>query len=217
MPIRSLYTFALVLLCLVGVAASQSPPTAAPTSAVYTGIVVDCSGSQRLQMDRVVSVIKQFSEAMQDGDEAFVVRYVDPARTSVVQDLTKERSELNDAAEGLYVEGGQTSLFDAVDYTARYFAKSKAAGSGAMSTLILISSGEDKADTRSIEETLSRLKDNQIRVYTIGLSDLKVSTKLLDRLARDTGGKMFVPRTAAELSNAVAEITKSMHVVGAAK
>jgi VWFA-related protein len=217
MPIRPLHTFALILLCLVGVATSQSASTAGSTSAVYTGFVVDCSGSQRLQMDRVVSIIKQYAEAMQDGDEAFVVRYVDPARTSVVQDLTKERSELNDAAEGLYVEGGQTSLFDAVDYTARYFAKSKAAESGAMSTLILISSGEDKADTKSIDETLSRLKDKQIRVYAIGLSDLKVSTKLLDRLTRDTGGKMFVPRTTAELSNAVVEITKSMRGVAAAK
>jgi len=217
MPIRSLYIFALILLCLVRAANSQSFPTAAATSAVYTGIVVDCSGSQRLQMDRVVNVIKQFAEAMQDGDEAFVVRYVDPARTSVVQDLTKEKSELNDAAEGLYVEGGQTSLFDAVDYTARYFAKSKAAESGAMSTLILISSGEDKADTKSIEETLSRLKDKQIRVYAIGLSDLKVSTKLLDRLTRDTGGKMFVPRTTVELSNAVIDITKSMRGAAGAK
>src|SRR6476661_7818749 len=98
MPIRTSYTSALIMLCLFGAASSQSAPTAAATSAVYTGIVVDCSGSQRLQMDRVVSVIKQLAEAMQDGDEAFVVRYVDPARTSVVQDLTREKSDLNDAA-----------------------------------------------------------------------------------------------------------------------
>jgi von Willebrand factor type A domain. len=176
MPILTSCTFGLILLCLVGAANSQSAPTAAATSAVYTGIVVDCSGSQRLQMDRVVSVIKQFADAMQDGDAAFVVRYVDPARTSVVQDLTREKSDLNDAAEGLYVEGGQTSLFDAVDYAARYFAKNKAATSGGSLMLILISSGEDKADTKSIDETLSRLRDQRLRVYAIGLSDLKVTT-----------------------------------------
>ncbi|HSU26545.1 MAG TPA: VWA domain-containing protein [Pyrinomonadaceae bacterium] len=217
MPIRTLYTSVLILLCLVGGANSQSAPTAAAASAVYTGIVVDCSGSQRLQMDRVVSVIKQFAEAMQDGDQAFVVRFVDPARTSVVQDLTREKSDLNDAAEGLYVEGGQTSLFDAVDYAARYFAKNKAAASGGSSALILISSGEDKADTKSIDETLSLLKGQQLRVYAIGLSDLKVTTKLLDRLTRDTGGKTFVPRTTAELSNAVLDIAKSMRGVIPAK
>jgi VWFA-related protein len=217
MPIRTFYTSVLTLVCLVGAANAQSAPTAAAASAVYTGIVVDCSGSQRLQMDRVVSVIKQFADAMQDGDAAFVVRYVDPARTSVVQDLTREKSDLNDAAEGLYVEGGQTSLFDAVDYAARYFAKNKAATSGGSSMLILISSGEDKADTKSIDETLSRLREQQLRVYAIGLSDLKVTTKLLDRLTRDTGGKTFVPRTTAELSNAVVDIAKSMRGVIPAK
>lgn len=217
MPILTSCTFGLILLCLVGAANSQSAPTAAATSAVYTGIVVDCSGSQRLQMDRVVSVIKQFADAMQDGDAAFVVRYVDPARTSVVQDLTREKSDLNDAAEGLYVEGGQTSLFDAVDYAARYFAKNKAATSGGSLMLILISSGEDKADTKSIDETLSRLRDQRLRVYAIGLSDLKVTTRLLDRLTRDTGGKTFVPRTTAELSNAVVDIAKSMRGVIPAK
>jgi len=167
-----------------------------------------------MQMDRVVSVIKQFAEAMQDGDEAFVVRYVDPVRTSIVQDMTKERSDLNDAAEGLYVEGGQTSLYDALEYAAKYFAKNKA--SGGSPTLILISSGEDKND-KSAEGTLSLLKEQQIRVYSIGISDLKVSPKSLERLSRDTGGRSYVPRTTAELSNAVIDITKSMHGAAAAK
>jgi Mg-chelatase subunit ChlD len=180
-----------------------------------TGIVVECTGTQRMQMDHIVSVIKQFTETMQVGDEAFLVRYVDPARTSVVQDLTKEKADINDAAEGLYVEGGQTSLFDAVEYAAQYLAKNKDAASGSQ-TLIVISSGEDKGD-RSIDGTLSLLKEKQIRVYAIGMSDLKVSPKSLDRLSRDTGGKSYLPRTTAELSNAVIDITKSMHGVAAAK
>jgi len=205
----------LISLCLVSAASSQTAqttPAAGPP--VFTGIVVECSGTQRMQMDRVVSVIKQFAEAMQTGDEAFVVRYVDPTRTSVVQELTKERSDLNDAAEGLYVEGGQTSLYDALEYAAKYFAKNKA--SGGSPTLILISSGEDKND-KSAEGTLSLLKEQQIRVYSIGISDLKVSPKSLERLSRDTGGRSYVPRTTAELSNAVIDITKSMHGAAAAK
>ena len=167
-----------------------------------------------MQIDRVVSVIKQFTETMQPGDEAFVVRYVDPARTSVVQELTNVKSDINDAAEGLYVEGGQTSLFDAVEYAAKYFAKNKADGSSP--TLILISSGEDKGE-KSVDEALALLKEQQIRVYAITVSDLKVSPKSLERLSRDTGGKSYVPRTTADLSNAVIDITKSMHGAAAAK
>ena len=214
---RTVLIYGLTLLCLAGAALSQTSQAAASSSPVYTGIVVDCSGSQRLQMDRVVSVIKQFAEAMQEGDEAFLVRYVDPTRTSVVQEFTGQRSDLNDAAEGLYVEAGQTSLFDAVAYTARYLAKNKPAGNGVSPAILLITSGEDKAGGRSADDTLTILKDQQIRVYAIGLSDLKVSTKALDRLSKETGGKTFVPRTTADLSNAVVDITKSLREVAAAK
>jgi Mg-chelatase subunit ChlD len=161
-------------------------------------------------MDRVVSLIKQFVEAMQDGDEAFVARYVDPARTSVVQEFTREKSDLNDAAEGLYVEGGQTSMLDGIEYAARYLAKSKPAANGGSPTLILISSGEDKSSSNTVDQTLSLLKEKRIQVYAIGLSDLKVSTKVLEHLSKGTGGKMYVPRTIADLSNAVLDITKSM-------
>src|SRR6476659_8950917 len=102
MLIRPAILTGLISLCLVSGADSKvTRPTAAAGPPVYTGIVVECSRTQRMQMDRVVSVIKQFAEAMQTGDEAFVVRYVDPARTSIVQDMTKEKSDLNDAAEGL--------------------------------------------------------------------------------------------------------------------
>jgi VWFA-related protein len=214
---RTVLIYGLTLLCLAGAALSQTSQAMASSSPVYTGIVVDCSGSQRLQMDRVVSVIKQFAEAMQEGDEAFLVRYVDPTRTSVVQEFTGQRSDLNDAAEGLYVEAGQTSLFDAVGYTARYLAKNKPAGNGVSPAILLITSGEDKAGGRSADDTLTILKDQRIRVYAIGLSDLKVSTKGLDRLSKETGGKTFVPRTTADLSNAVVDITKSLREVAAAK
>lgn len=209
MLVRTFLINGLILLCLIGTASSQTAESIAPASPIFTGIVVDCSGSQRLQMDRVVGIVKQYVEAMQDDDQAFVVRYIDPARTSVVQEFTKEKSDLNDAAEGLYVEGGQTSLLDAVGYAARYLAKNKPAPDG-LSTLIVISSGEDKASGNSVDEILSVLKEQQVRIYAIGLSDLKVSNKILDRLSKDTGGKAFTPRTVADLSNSVLEILRSL-------
>lgn len=204
----------LILLCLVGFAASQTAQAGA-ASPVYTGIIVDCSGSQRLQMDKVVNVIKQYVDAMQDGDQAFIVRYVDAGKITLAQDLTGEKSELIDTAEGLYVEGGQTAMSDAVEYAAKYFGKNKQSQTGGV--LILISSGEDRNSARSIDDTIGALKEQQLRVFTIGISDLKVSTKLLDRLAKDTGGKAFVPRTVSDFSNTVLDITRSIRGVPANK
>ena len=204
-----------ILLCLTSLALSQSTQTSASASPIYTGIVVDCSGSQRLQMDRVVGLIKQYVEAMQGDDEAFILRYVDAGKISIVQDMTKDRTELIDTAEGLYVEGGPTAMSDAVDYAAKYFAKNKQSQSGAV--MFLISSGEDRNSAKSMDDAVANLKEQQVRVYAIGLSDLKVSTKLLDRLAKDTGGKTFVPRTTADLSNAILDITKSIRGVATNK
>jgi VWFA-related protein len=207
---RFAYTSGLILLCLAASARAQAPQTPAVSSPIYTGIVVDCSGSQRLQMDHVLSVIKQFVEAMQPGDEAFVVRFVDPAKTSVVQEFTGEKSDLIDAAEGLYVEAGQTSLFDAVDYSAKYLTKNKPASDGGTRSIILISSGDDRWGAKSADDTLALLKEQQVRVYAIGLSDLKVSTKSLDEISKESVGKKYSPRTTADLSNAVIDIVKLM-------
>ena len=197
----------LILLCVCGTGIAQSAQPS-PQSPVYTGIVVDCSGSQRLQMDRVVNLIKQYIEAMQDGDQTFIVRYVDAGKITIAQELTTQKAELTDTAEGLYVEGGQTAMSDAIEYAAKYFGKSKQAQNGGV--LILISSGDDRNSAKTIDDAVSALKGQQLRLYAIGLSDLKVSTKNLDRLTRDTGGKTFVPRTTDDLSNAIQEINRSI-------
>ena len=61
-------------------------------SAATIAIVVDCSGSLRLQLDKTVSLIKQIAESMRPGDEAFIVRFVSVDKISVTQDLTHSRS-----------------------------------------------------------------------------------------------------------------------------
>jgi Mg-chelatase subunit ChlD len=117
----------------------------------------------------------------------------------------------------LYVEGGQTSLFDAVDYAVKYLSKNRPVADRGLPTLILISSGEDRSNSKSIDDALSAIKEQQVRVFTIGLSDLKVSTRSLDRLSKENGGKAYVPRTTAEISNAVIDILKLMRGVTAGK
>jgi hypothetical protein len=208
MVARSVIIIGSILLCLTGTAISQTASTNAQTSPVFTGIVVDCTGTQRLQMDRVVGLIKNYVESMQEGDEAFVVRYVDAGKISVAQDMTKEKSDLDDAAEGLYVEAGQTAMLEAVNRAAKYLAENSPAESSRV--LLLVGSGEDRGSVKSIDDAVSTLKEQKVRVFAIAISDLKVSTKLLDRLTRDTGGRTITPRTVAELSNAVVDMIRSI-------
>src|SRR5690349_2256679 len=90
----------LLVLCLASFAAAQDTTAArpeAPVNAVTLGVVVDCSGSQRLQLENMVTAIKQISETLTENDRAFVVRFVDPGKISVIQDTTTNKSEIADA------------------------------------------------------------------------------------------------------------------------
>jgi Mg-chelatase subunit ChlD len=217
MPVfRRLFWFPLWLCFFAAGALAQSAPVdikAEPAAnGVLVGIVVDCSGSQRLQLDRTIGMVKQIVNSLHENDRASIVRFVDSQKISVVQEFTSDKSELRDTADELYIEGGLTAIVDAVYFAAKYFSD-EPAGSGTMRTMILISDGDDRNSAKRTDETVALLKSEQIRVFAIAISDLKVSTKLLDKLTKETGGKTFVPRTTAEVSNAVLEAVKSMRIV----
>jgi VWFA-related protein len=216
---RALFSLLLVILLgvLVDAQDARTEPSPAPTaSSVTLGILVDCSGTQRLQLESTLSAVKQLSETVTESDRAFLVRFVDAGKFSIIQEFTNNKDEINDSGDGLYIEGGMTAIIDAVDRSARYVAKNEP-NSTANRAFVLISDGEDQGSGKKIEDTIALLKENQIRVFAIGISDLKVSTRLLDRFSKETGGRTFTPRTTAEMSNAVLTIAKLMRGAAAAK
>lgn len=202
----------LLVLCLASLTAAQDTTAVKPeasSTAITLGIILDCSGSQRLQLDHMLSAVKQISETLNEKDRAFLVRFVDAAKISVVQELTNNKAEIVDATDSLYIEGGSTAVIDAVYVSAKYLTKNDNAD-GSSRVFLLISDGEDSGSGKKIDDTIALLKENQIRVFAIGISDLKVSTKVLDRLTKETGGKTFLPRTTVDLSNTVVSIAKLM-------
>ena len=218
MPVKRALFSLLLVVCLASILDGQDARTdtsPAPSDSVTLGILVDCSGTQRLQLENTLSAVKQLSETIGEKDRAFVVRFVDAGKFSIVQEFTNNKDEINDSGDGLYIQGGQTAIIDAVDRSARYVKRNEPDFT-ANRAFVLISDGEDQGSTKKIEDTIALLKENQIKVFAIGISDLKVSTKLLDRFAKETGGKTFMPRTTAELSNAVITIAKLMRGAPAA-
>jgi Ca-activated chloride channel family protein len=211
MLIRRAAAFSFVLLCVTaGLSAQESEikKDAPASSALTVGFVIDCSGSQRLQIDHTIALVKQISEGLSESDQAFLVRFVDAAKISVMQELTSSKTDIQDTAEGLYVEGGLTAITDGMDAAGRYMSRNLPDGSKPI--IILISDGDDRGSGRKVEDVISALKQKQVRVFTVGISDLKVSMRLLDRFAKETGGKSYTPRNAAELSNTAVDISKAI-------
>lgn len=181
--------------------AQEAKPTENPAT---VAIVVDCSGSVRLQLDKTVSLIKQIAESMRPGDEAFIVRFVGADKIAIMQDFTQSKAEIADAADDLYIEGGQTAISDAVEFAARHFNESPTKNPARV--IILISDGDEGKRTEKNDDVVSLLKKEKIKVFAIGVSDLTVSVKTLEKFTKETGGKTFVPRSPSDLSNLVVGI-----------
>ena len=78
------------------------------------GIVVDNSGSMRQQLDKVVEAGKVFGKHEPADDETMIIRFVGRDKIEIEQQFTSNKTDLNDALDNLYIEGGQTAVIDAV-------------------------------------------------------------------------------------------------------
>ena len=190
-------------------AQEQSPvkPSARPVS---FGIVVDNSGSYRLLLERVINFTHSVAEKLNDGDEAFLVTFVDPPKTRLRQELTSEKREIYEAIDNMFVEGGSSAVLDAVHFSLDHLATSVKVSDGRGLALLLVSDGDDRVSTAKLESIITAAKESNVRIVVVGISDEKLNTKLLDRLAKGTGGTAFYPKTAKETLAIKDEVVKAL-------
>lgn len=174
---------------------------------VSYGIVVDNSGSYRLLLDGIVEAVKNIVNENKADDETFLVRFVDTDKIYLSQDFTPDKSQVRDAADEMYIEGGKTAILDAVYFSAKHLSAKANAESNRRRALVLITDGEDRQSKVRLEEVLKFLKDEKIQVFSIGLSDEKVYPKLLDKLAKETNGRFFTPKNRTEIPAVIKELT----------
>ena len=174
------------------------------------GLVVDNSGSFRTLLDNVIAVVSDVVEENRDDDEAFLLTFVDTPKIVLRQDFTYKKSELHDAAQNMFIEGGQTAILDAVKKAAEYLEENAKTGPGRLRALVLVTDGEDRASETKIEDVLKILKAQNVRVFVIAMSDTKVFTKILDRLAKETGGVVITPKGRGDVGAAAKKISAAM-------
>ncbi len=172
---------------------------------VSYGIVVDNSGSYRLLLDGIVEAVKNIVNDNKADDETFLVRFVDTDKIYLSQDFTPDKNLIRDAADEMYIEGGKTAILDAVYFSAKHLSAN--AESNRRRVLVLITDGDDRQSKVKLEDVLKFLKGEKIQVFSIGLSDEKVYTKLLDKLAKETNGRFFTPKNHAEIQTVIKELT----------
>jgi Ca-activated chloride channel family protein len=190
------------------------------------GLVVDNSGSLRNQIGQVIEAGKTIISSNKQGDETFVVRFVSSDEIKIMQDFTADRQSLTDALEDMYVEGGQTAIVDAV-YLAAEHASDRRKGDPVEDkrrrALILVTDGEDRASFYKQEALFEALKEEDVQIFVIGFvnelekdrgfiskSKRDKAVSLLDRMAKETGGRAFYPNSLSELPDIAEQITKDL-------
>jgi VWFA-related protein len=177
------------------------------------GVLIDTSNSIRMRLPFEQEAADDFLYDIirPDSDEAFVVGFdVEPV---MAQDYTGDFDKLKQAINSLQAGGG-TGLYDAI-----YFAsKEKMIYNPAPEpylrrVLIVVSDGQDNFSQHSREEALSMAQKAEATIYAISTNWYGIHTrgdKVLQYLAKETGGDAFFPVEASDLAGEFQKIGKQL-------
>ena len=190
------------------------------------GLVVDNSGSLRNQIGQVIEAGKTIVSSNKPGDETFVVRFISSDEIKIMQDFTADRQQLDDALDDMYIEGGQTAVIDAVYLAAEHASERRKADpveDKRRRALILVTDGEDRASFYNQDKLFEALKEEEVQIFVIGFvneldrdkgfitkSKRDKAVSLLDKMAKETGGRTFYPNSLSELPQIAEQITKDL-------
>lgn len=210
--LRRFSLIAVILVAALAAPAQDAPAESKPVPAapISYGIVIDNSGSFRKLLEDVIAFTGKILDGHKPGDEAFFVRFVDAEKIKLDQELTLDASEVRDSIENMYIEAGQTAVIDAVRSAGEYLAENGKAENSARRVILIVTHGDDRASVSKPEAAVKILKDAGIRLVAVAVSDEKVQPKLLERLTRETGGKLFVLKHKGELRTVAGEVAAAM-------
>ena len=155
-----------------------------------------------------------------------MIRFVSSDKITVEQDFTNDKNLLNESLDELYVEGGATAVIDAVMLGAEKaseYEKSVRPEDRKRRALIVVTDGEDRNSYYKEEQLFAKLREADVQIYTIGFvnelgtekslfgkSDKGKAVSLLERMAKETGGKAYFPASISELSQIARDITNEL-------
>ncbi|HMF57182.1 MAG TPA: VWA domain-containing protein [Pyrinomonadaceae bacterium] len=194
----------------------QSGHSASSAEALASDYVlaIDCSGSMRRQLDQIIGLAKSIISRNSRDDQTMILRFI--GSPQVVEDFTSDRGLLEEALDSLYIEGGQTTVYDALEVAAQHLKQFNESVAGRKKAIVLITDGEDRGSHRTQDEIVNLLKQANLRVFVIGVQgDLASSRQraksFIERVASETGGKAYFPKTSNDFQKAAEEIAQQIH------
>jgi Ca-activated chloride channel homolog len=166
---------------------------------VTVGLVIDNSGSMTPKRADVIAAALAFARSSNPLDQMFVVKFNEnvsfglPANVPFTDQVVQLQVALSRIAST-----GETALYDAVVAALEHLKK----GTRDKKVLIVISDGGDNASKHKLKEITELAGQPDAIIYTIGIFDEQDGDRnpgVLKRLAKDTGGEVFLPESLKEV------------------
>src|SRR5947207_2495354 len=200
----------LLLLFLSAVCAAQEKKK------IAYGILLDDTGSMRSQLEMVEEIGKGVVHQVHDHGPVslfdFASQGVGRASRAVPTpriEATQDEQLLNRTINNLYVQGGQTTLLDAIEFIGDRLDQESP---DTNKVIILITDGEERSSKINQKQLIQKLKEHKTSVFAIGLvqqldKSRSKAVDLLKLITKETGGRAVFPKSdRQEIQSLLAEL-----------
>ena len=194
------------------------------SSPLAVSILIDSSTSMQRELPVAQKAASDFVARLRPSDVAQVVDF--DRRVQVLQPFTADREALDNAIYRLEARGS-TSMYNAIYIALRALGAlaKPAAGQIRRDVIVVLSDGEDTSSVVTFDHVLDGAKRSQSVIYAIGLGLGTTASRrdnvrpdyALRTLAQETGGHLFLPKDASNLSDVYTQIADelaSQYVIG---
>lgn len=183
------------------------------------GLVFDNSGSMKKSLNEIIDAGKVIVANLNSDDQAFAVRFTDSDKIEIIQDWTSDKSELNEALDNLFIEGGPTALFDAIYLSAEKIIEREKTDKSKRYALVLFSDAEERDSYYKLDEVVKLFKETELQIFLLSYAEMaplkkKTARKLTNLIPFEIGGASYLlprKRTKEEFLNAIKAIVTELH------
>jgi Ca-activated chloride channel family protein len=196
---------------------------------VLYALLVDTSMSFRQLLPTALGSARLLIEKNTSNDETVLVRFAASDQIESMTPFASDKAALIQALEKFQLFRGQSAVLDAIYVSVEGVAKHKMDESKFRRAIVLISDGEDRASFYEFSQIASFMQEKDVQVFIIGMTSqlenqdfMRPGARgraeaLLKKVAEQSGGRVFFPKTPDDLIQAVDQISydlRSQYVVG---
>jgi VWFA-related protein len=167
---------------------------------VSVGFVLDLSGSMKQRIGPSFAAIQQFITTLVPEDEYFLATFND--RAALVQQFTRNPEDILRPLSSIQPDGW-TAMNDAVYLGLNEMKRAE----NARRALIVLTDGGNNHSRYSDSEVRLLAQESDVRIYSIGILE---RPHFLEKLALDTGGKVFSVSKLDQLPETIDKLSRTL-------